>query len=424
MELLIIVFLVLLNGFFSMSEMALVSSKKVRLEAAAKAGKKGAASALALASSPNVFLSTVQIGITLIGLLTGIYSGESVTDDLESYLSKFEILQPIADGLAVSIVLVIITFLTLVLGELVPKRLGLANPEGISRFVAPFMKILSKLAYPFVWLLTHVSDALLKILNIQISKENRITEEEIKSMIRESTEEGEIQKIEQGIVEQVFQLGDRKVTSIMTPRTKVIFIDVNESHERLAARIAKYLRPAYAVYENTPDNVLGAIPVEELLLVNHRRANLRDYVDTESFLPESTPVYRALERFKASGRHYGLVVNEYGSLLGLLTMNDILQSLVSHVAVDNSDTGMQKLSDGSWLIPGQFPFSQFVTHFGINDAHDLHDIITVGGLILEIVKDIPSIGQKVSWQDLVLEVVEMDNVRIDKVRVFRKQSAG
>ena len=215
MEILIIFLLVLVNGFFSMSEIALVSSKKIRLESAVKSKKRGAATALELSLAPNVFLSTVQIGITLIGLLTGIYSGESITDDLESYLCQFELFRPVADGLAVAIILVTITFVTLVLGELVPKRLGLANPEGISLLVAPIMKFLSKLAYPFVWILTRVTDIFIRLLNLKV-KEGNITEEEIKAIVQEGTQGGEILEIERSIVERVFMLGDRKLNTYGT----------------------------------------------------------------------------------------------------------------------------------------------------------------------------------------------------------------
>ena len=241
MELLFILVLILLNGVFSMSEIALVSSRKVRLDAALKLKKPGAKTAIDLATSPTQFLSTVQIGITVIGLLTGIYSGENITNDLEQWLLQFEMVKGFADGLAVAIVLLGITYCSLVLGELVPKRIGLLNPEGISIRVAPFMKLLSSVTFPFVWILTHTSDLILRVLGIKASKKANITEEEIKAIIQESTRSGEIQEIEQDIVERAFSLGDRRISSLMTTRADLVFINIDDDFDSISLIINKDL---------------------------------------------------------------------------------------------------------------------------------------------------------------------------------------
>lgn len=423
MEFLIVLLLILINGFFSMSEIALVSSKKVRLESAAKAGKKGAATALNLATSPNTFLSTVQIGITLIGLLTGIYSGERITDNLEAYLSRFDFLSSVADGLAVTIVLITITFFTLVLGELVPKRVGLANPEGISIVVAPVMKFISKAAYPFVWILTKATDTFLKVFKIRVRKEN-ITEEEIKAIIHEGTQGGEILEVEQSIVERVFMLGDRKIRTLMTPRSEIVYMDIDAVFNSVRQTVGKNLHRIYPVFEKNRDNVVGVVSLKDLFLASDSQDFLlRDHTRSAHYLPDTTSAYKALEKFKASRVHYALVIDEYGALVGIVTLDDILQALVgdaSHFHQEAYDN--KSLDDGSYIIDGHYPFSEFLSDFDINDVESPEEIVTVAGLILAIVKDIPKEGEKMQWKGLVLEVMEMENARIRKVHVKRAQS--
>jgi putative hemolysin len=419
MELLIILMLILLNGVFAMSEIALVSSKKVRLEAAAKSGKKGAATALKLSLAPNRFLSTVQIGITLIGLLTGIYSGENITNTLEAYLVQFEPVKEIADGLAVTIVLVAITFSSLLLGELIPKRIGLANPERIARFVAPLMKFLSTITHPFVWILTNTSDIILKILNIDTSKKNKITEEEIKAIIQEGTQGGEIQKIEQDIVERVFMLGDRKINSLMTNRTDLTFININNDFKLVRDTINKDLHRIYPVVENDKDNILGVVMLKDLFVAfQSDNFNLRNYLKPAQYLTESTSAYKALEKFKTSRVNYSLVTNEYGLVIGIITINDILQALVGDVSeFYMDDYQLSQREDGSWLVDGQYPISEFMRQFDIDYINKASNISTVAGVVLWELNHIPKIGEKIVWNGLELEVLDMDNIKIDKILV-------
>jgi putative hemolysin len=419
MELLIILMLILLNGVFAMSEIALVSSKKVRLEAAAKSGKKGAATALKLSLAPNRFLSTVQIGITLIGLLTGIYSGENITNTLEAYLVQFEPVKEIADGLAVTIVLVAITFSSLLLGELIPKRIGLANPERIARFVAPLMKFLSTITHPFVWILTNTSDIILKILNIDTSKKNKITEEEIKAIIQEGTQGGEIQKIEQDIVERVFMLGDRKINSLMTNRTDLTFININNDFKLVRDTINKDLHRIYPVVENDKDNIVGVVMLKDLFVAfQSDNFNLRNYLKPAQYLTESTSAYKALEKFKTSRVNYSLVTNEYGLVIGIITINDILQALVGDVSeFYTDDYQLSQREDGSWLVDGQYPISEFMRQFDIDYINKASNITTVAGVVLWELNHIPKIGEKIVWNGLELEVLDMDNIKIDKILV-------
>ena len=413
--------LILLNGLFSMSEIALVSSRKTRLEAYLKIGKPGAQTALNLATSPTRFLSTVQIGITLIGLLTGIYSGENITNDLENWLLQFEWARPFADGLSVTIVLLSITYGSLVLGELVPKRIGLSNPEAISIWVAPFMKFLSSLTFPFVWVLTQTSDIILKILGIKTSKKS-VTEEEIKSIIQEGTLGGEIQKIEQDIVERVFSLGDRKISSLMTTRADLVFIDIQDDFNSIRNIVNEDLHRIYPVYKEDKDEVIGVLALKDLFIhIQDEAFNVASLLKPAHFLTETTSAYKALEKFKTSKVHYALVTNEYGLVLGMVTMDDILQALVGDVSeFYTEDYQLSQRDDGSWIVDGQFPMAEFILHFDIEGSPELENINTIGGLILQELNHIPRAGEKIVWQNMELEVLDMDHIKIDKILVTKR----
>lgn len=421
MEFLIILALILLNGFFSMSEISVVSARKVRLEAASRKGSRGAQTALELSTAPGRFLSTVQIGITVIGLLTGIYSGENVTNDLEAWLQQYDFVRPFADGLAVVVVLLGITFCTLILGELVPKRVGLANPEGIAMKIALFMKYLSSLMYPVVWVLTRTSDLILRTAGIRPARQNIITEEEIKAIIQQGTREGEVQEIEQDIVERVFSLGDRKIGSLMTMRSDLVFINIKDDFNTIRDTVNRELHRIYPVYSGDKDQVTGVVTLTDLFAyVQSGVRDLKRIVKPAHFLVETTSAYVALDRFKTSKVHYALVTNEYGLLLGMVTMDDILQALVGDVSdFYTDDYPITQRADGSWLVDGQYPLAEFILHFDIEDVASPADINTIGGLILKILNHIPFPGEKVQWEGLELEVVDMDNVKIDKILVRR-----
>lgn len=419
MEFLVILVLILINGFFSMSEISVVSSRKVRLEAASRKGSRGANTALELATTPGRFLSTVQIGITLVGLLTGIYSGETITNDVEAWLEEFAFVRPIADELAVVLVLLAITFCSLILGELVPKRVGLFNPEGIAMKIALFMKYLSVLMYPFVWVLTRTSDLILRLTGIKATRRNTITEEEIKAIIKQGTREGEVQKVEQDIVERVFSLGDRTIGSLMTMREDLVFINVKDDFNAIRETVNRELHHIYPVYDGEKDQVVGVATLTDLLTyVLSEGRDLKTLVKSAHFLVETTSAYRALDRFKTSKVHYALVTNEYGLLLGMVTMDDILLALVGDVSDFRAeDYLITRRSDGSWLVDGQYPLPEFILYFDIPDVTTPADINTIGGLILKILNHIPLPGEKVQWEGLELEVVDMDSVKIDKILV-------
>ena len=421
MEFLIILLLILLNGIFSMSEIAVVSARKSRLQAAAKAGKTGATSALSLSTSPERFLSTVQIGITLIGLLTGIYTGENITNDLEEYLTQYESISAIADGLSVTIVVVITTFLTVILGELVPKRIGLANPEGISVRMAPWMKTLSSLAYPFVWILTRTSDVFIRLLNVKPSSDINVTEEEIRQVIQEATTSGQIQKIEQSIVERVFVLGDRKIGSLMTPRSDVVQINVADGFPAVRDMVKENLHRIYPVYEENKDNIIGVVSLKDLFVSGGSEGfDLRKYVRQAHFLSENTSAFGALEKFRQNKVSYSLVFNEYGVVKGMVTIDDILLALVGHPShFQEASYEMKQVSADSWLVDGQYPLAEFLLNLDLTADPPLSNVSTVAGLILEQLNRVPETGETIYWNGLVLEVVDMDGVKVDKILVKR-----
>ncbi|CAG4998672.1 hypothetical protein DYBT9275_02053 [Dyadobacter sp. CECT 9275] len=406
-----------------MSEIALVSSRKSRLEAAAKNGDSSAKAALHLANSPNRFLSTVQIGITLIGLLTGMYSGDNITADFEAFIARVDLVRPYSHTIAVGSVLVLITYLSLVLGELVPKRIGMANPEAISKFMARPMNLLSLLTAPFIALLSFSSDVIIRLLNIRHT-ESSVTEEEIKSLIQEGTTGGVFEEIEQEIVHNVFQLGDRKVTSLMTNRQEIVWLDTEDSVQENKEKIFESKHSIYPVCKGSVDEIVGLVYVKDLIAtdIEEQLADLEGIVRDPVFLPESNRAYQALEKFKEQRVYFGIIVDEYGGLLGVVTMHDIMDALVGDISEDQEDgTEIVKREDGTYLIDAQLPFDDFMQHFHINmqeaERRELVGFNTLGGFVLHILENIPRVGEKFTWKYFDFEVVDMDRSRIDKLLI-------
>jgi len=422
MEILIIIILILLNGLFSMSEIALVSSKKFKLEQLAKKGNTNAAKALVLSNNPNTFLSTVQIGITLIGILTGIYSGDSLTGPLRSLIENIPLLQPYASSLAVLGVVIIITFFSIVFGELVPKRIGLIFPESIATMVATPMHVLSLIAKPFIWLLTSANELILSLFGIKDAKNEFVSEEEIKALIQESTSAGEIQEIEQDIVERVFALGDRKVSEIMTHRSDIIWVDLHDNFDTIRNKMCSEIHSIYLVCDKQVDDWKGIVFVKELFPVQLDNDNFKieDFIRKPIIFPESTPAYKVLEKFKESRLHYGIVVDEYGTLQGLVAMDDVIDALLGDMTEFNQEEfQITERSENSWLIDGQIPYFVFCEYFDLDEDTYEGNFNTLGGFILHILGHIPGTGEKFIWENFEFEVVDMDGVRIDKVMVTR-----
>jgi putative hemolysin len=419
MEILIILFLIILNGVFSMSEIALISARKNRLENAAKKGNSSAQAALDLANAPNKFLSTVQIGITLIGILTGIFSGDKITTDVRLFVEGFATLKSYAETIAVGIVVVVLTFFSLVLGELLPKRIGLNHPESIARAVAIPMKMISIITAPFIWLLTISTEFLLKILRIKPSADGKITEEEIKAIIKEGTEGGEVQEIEQDILERVFHIGDRKVNSLMTHRKSVVFLPLNSDKNQVKELMLKELHSIYPVYDKNYDDIIGVVNLKNIFAhFENENFNLADIISEAPFIMEQTSAYQALENFKTSGIHYGFVSDEYGIFQGIITLNDILEALVGDASeFYKDDFQLVEREDGTWLVDGHYSLHDFLTYFELDDLISDYEVTTVSGLIMTELSRIPKQGEKLVWQKFELEVIDMDGVKIDKVMV-------
>lgn len=402
-----------------MSEIALISARKNRLETAAKKGNKNAQIALDLANSPNKFLSTVQIGITLIGILTGIYSGDKITHDVQEFVAGFEVLKPFAPSLSVGIVVVILTFFSLVLGELLPKRIGLNHPEGIAKAVALPMKIISIITAPFIWLLTHSTEFLLNVLQIKPTADGKVTEEEIKAIIKEGTEGGEVQEIEQDIVERVFHIGDRKINSLMTHRKSVVLLPLRSNKNQVKEFMLKELHSIYPVYEENHDDIVGVVNLKSIFAkIDTENFNLPDIMTEAPFLMEQTTAYKALEQFKKSGIHYAFVSDEYGVFQGIITLNDILEALVGNASdFYKEDFQLVEREDGTWLVDGHYSLHDFLTYFELDELINDYEVTTVSGLIMTELSHIPKQGEKLIWQKFELEVIDMDGVKIDKVMV-------
>lgn len=423
-EVFILFLLILINAFFVITEMALVSVRKARLEAMKNKGDQRAASALKLAENPEIFLSTVQIGITLVSILTGLYSGEKFGKVLQPLISRIGALEPYAESISKSVIVVLVTFATIILGELIPKRLALMRPEKISRSVAGPMQILSRIAYPAVALLSFITNLFFRILKIKPKSDSAVTEEEIKMLISEGSEQGEIQEDEKEIIERVFHLGDRSITSLMTHRTDIVWVDMNETVASLTSRIDQFAYSAYPVCEENIDNIKGLVYVKDLLKARPD-ATMSSIMRPAMFVPENNTAYKLLEKFKATRIHICFIVNEYGTLEGMITLNDILEAIVGDVAdLGQDEYEIVERQDGSFLVDAQIHFYDFLSYFDRGDwmKDEEHDFDTLAGFTLHQLEHIPTAGETFEWKDFHFEVLDMDGQRIDKILVKISES--
>ncbi len=418
MEIMILAGLILLNGLFSMAEIALVSARKARLESMANKGDKDAREALNLANKPENFLSTVQMGITVVGIMTGIYSGEQITDDFAVFLQKWPALQPYSYGLATAIVVIVVTYFTIIFGELVPKRLGLAHPEGIAKGVARPMKLLGLITHPFIWLLSKSSNVVVRILGLKPSA-NMVTEDEIKAIISEGTEQGTIEETEQEIIERVFHLSDRNITSLMTHRSDIVWFNLLDTEEMIKEKIMKEPHSLYPICDNSIDDIKGVVAIKDLYISPDNIA-FKELMKPALFVPENNTAYQVLEKFKESQLHSCFIVDEYGSILGMITLNDILEAIIGDMPQpDVPEYEIKIRDDGSFLIDAQIPFYDFLSHFDqtewMNEGEQEFD--TLAGFILHQLERIPQTGDKLEWKGFQIEIIDMDGHRIDKVLV-------
>lgn len=415
---LVILALILLNGVFAMVEIALVSVRKARLEAQANKGDSRAREALNLANNPEKFISTTQIGLTLIGILDGIFS-DNIKDDLQEALNHVPLLQHYSSVIATILVVIIIAYFTLVLGELLPKRIGLSRPEKISKSLAAPMRIVTLINTPFIWLLTKSTNVLVRVLGIK-SNDSQVTEDEIKAIISEGTEQGTIEEAEQEIIERVFHLGDRNITSLMTHRSDIVWLDINSTIAELKALRGEMVHSVYPVCDENIDSIKGVVSLKDIFREKPETI-LKEIVKPGLYVPENISAYHLLERFKESKTHFAFIVDEYGAFQGIITLNDILEAIVGDISEPHEvDYEILEREDGTFLIDAQVPFYNFLTYFEktewLEEDED-QPFDTLAGFILHHMERIPATGDKMHWRNFDFEIIDMDNHRIDKVLV-------
>lgn len=420
MEIFIILGLIVANGILALAEIALISARKLRLETDAKRGNRPSQRALDLANRPEKFLSTIQIGVTLIGIMTGLYSGGSIASAAAEWLGQFPWAAPHAMGIARTGIVIIVTYFTLVFGELVPKRIGMSYAESVAKVMAGPMNLFSRIVTPFVWALSGSTSIIVRMMGIRQSEESKVTEEEIKAIVKEGYDVGEVQEMEQDIVERVFNLGDRNVGSIMTHRTDLVWLDVNDSNEKIREKVQENLYNTYPVISENFNNLLGIVNLKDLFgRIYSPDFSLRDLARPIQYVPENLSVYKALEQFKSARVKYGLVTDEFGDVLGIVTLKDIMEALVGEMPEIGEEQEIVERLDGSFLVDGQMSFYNFLEYFDREDLYADYDYNTLSGLLLEILQHIPTIGEHTDWLDFRFEIVDMDGARIDKVLVSR-----
>ncbi len=422
-EVIVILLLILLNGLFALSEMAVVSARRNRLAQKAEDGQKGAVIAIELAENPNRFLSTVQIGITLIGILSGAFGGATIAGQIAAEINKLPLLAPYSEGIGVGLVVITITYFSLVLGELVPKRMALNNAEQLAAAVAPPMKTISRIATPFVSLLSGSTNLALRVLGVKLSSDPEVTEEDVRSMIDQGTESGVFEEIEQDMVERILRLGDRSISALMTPRPDMIFFDIDASHEKIQEIISRFPFARFPVIQDTPDHILGIVKSRDLLLqrVEGPHFDLAKAMQQPLFLPEATTALDVLEQFKTTGSEMAIVIDEYGGVLGLVSMNDILEAIVGDVITPGAlhEAAAVRREDGSWLFDGMILADDVKKHLDLDELPGEREAnyATLGGMIMSQLGRIPTSGDHLEWENIRFEVVDMDGRRVDKVLV-------
>ncbi len=424
-EIIIILALILLNGIFAMSEIAVISARKSCLQTDANKGSRAARKALRLQENPDRFLSSVQVGITLIGLLTGMVSGNKIAATFADVLAVTGLDPDLAFGIAQTIIIIVVTYLSIVIGELVPKRIAMAAAERVAKLLAGPMDFISRLAKPAVWLLSRSTSALIALLGLK-GQESKVTEEEIKSIIQEGAEDGEVLPVEQDIVERVFTLGDLSVDSIMTLRSDIVWLEKNMTEAQIREVIEKDIYEIYPVVERDLDNVIGIMSLKDFVVSSGKPDFcLAKIISQPLYFHENMNVYKVLEDMKAKKVSRALVCDEFGKCCGIITHKDILEALIGDMNDDtDEEPEIKERADGDgWIVDGQCMLYDFLNHFGLDEDMQDYESTTIAGLILESLEHVPEEGERIEWCDLSLEVANMDGPRIDKVFVRRIEDA-
>ena len=426
MELLVLLLLFVVNGFFSMSEMAVVSSRKARLQQLSDEGRAGSGVALELANHPTLFLSTIQVGITVIGITSGAFGEARLSAEVAGWLSRWPALAPHAQGIAVTIVVAGITVGALIIGELVPKRLALLNPEFVASTVARPMKFLSSMAYPVVVALGRITDAVLRLLGKSAQSAPPVTEEEIRVLMEQGAEAGVFEAHEHQLVSRVFRLDDLRATAVMTPRTDIVYLDLDEPHDTLLDRIAQTPHSRFPVTHGDLDNIEGVLEVKALLrdVVRGEQLRIEARLVKPLYIPETLSVTEVLASFKKHKQRIAFIVNEYGELQGIVTLNDIMQALVGDIASvdDTADSDIVVRDDGSWLVDGGVATDRFKEVLGIEQdlpEEDNGSYHTLGGFVMLQLGRVPQVADHFEWAGLRFEVVDMDKNRVDRLLITR-----
>jgi len=426
-EILIVLLLIVANGLFVMSELAIISARKVRLQHLANQGNAKARVAWELASAPNQFLATVQIGITLLAILSGAFGESVISKRLIPIFGLIPWLAQYSEAITSVIAVLLITYLTLIIGELVPKRLALNSPEPIASAVAIPMRMLATIASPIVSLLSASTDLVVRLLGMRPSTEPQVTEEEIKVLIEQGTEAGTFEEAEQDMVERVFRLGDRPVSALMAPRPEIVWLDLEDSAEENRQKMMDSAHSRFPVCQGGLDNVLGVMYVTDLLgrSLSGQPLDLTASLRQPIFVPESTRGLKVLELFKQTGIHMALVVDEYGVIQGLVTLNDIMVEIVGDVPSDNQLEEPQAVQreDGSWLLDGMLAVDEFFEIFDMEELPEDHrgNYQTLGGFVITHLGRIPAAADYFEWEGMRFEVMDMDGNRVDKVLVMPAQ---
>jgi putative hemolysin len=424
MELALLFVLILINGLFAMSEMSLISSGKARLQKLVDEKRAGAKAALKLHHEPSYFLSTVQVGITSVGILSGALGEDILSEPLKQQLSKLPLLAAHADNIALTITVVLITYFSVVMGELVPKRLALLNPERIALIVARPMKILATISSPLVWLLSASSNLLLWLMRAQKSTQTPITNEEIKILMDMGSEAGVFHASESHLVANVLQLDEQRVGAVMTPRKAIYSIDMNHDHHEINTMIAYCPYARVIVCDGGLDNILGILHRSDLLksLMAAEAFNLVSLLRPPLYVPDSSTLTHLLEFFKENRGDFALIANEYGELEGLVTMSDVLKAIVGEIPHTETDfdPDVVQREDGSWLLDGSLSISRLKSVIGLNGqfpGETENSFNTVGGFILFVMEKIPRVADNFTFENWYFEVMDIDGIRIDKVFV-------
>jgi putative hemolysin len=425
LETLVIFLLIAANGLLAMSEIAIVAARKARLQQSANSGDAGARTALELATHPNRFLATVQIGITLVGILAGAFGGATLAQEIERLALDVPLLTPYAGIIGVGVIVVAITFFSLVVGELAPKRIALAHAERIASAVAAPMRFLSSLAFPFVRLLSLSTDLILRIFNIRPSSEPHVTPEEIKILVEQGTELGVFEESEQDMIEGVLRLDERPIGAFMTPRTQMVWIDVEDSQEVLRDKMVNSRHSRFPVIQGSFDNVLGIVSTKDILKqsLSSQPTNLRQALGPPLFVPETASALRVLELFKREGTHFALVTDEYGGIQGLVTDRDILEAIVGELPSRDEprEPEVTVREDGSWLVDGLLDVDKLkeILEMDALPDEEAGRYHTVSGFMMTQLGGIPATGEHFEWEGFRFEVMDMDSRRVDKVLITK-----